>query len=52
MKVGSRVRVIADEHPEMVGAVGRIQRFSPDGTTAVVRFYIDVWCSVSNLEEV
>lgn len=52
MKIGSKVRIVEDEYEEMVGAVGTIVEFSPDGTSAIVKFGIPVWCSVSNLEEV
>lgn len=52
MKIGTVVRVIDDEFPEMIGAVGKISSFSNDGTAAVVDFKsISVWCSTRNLEE-
>jgi len=52
MKVGSTVRVVEDEYENMIGAIGVIEKFSADGTAAVVMFRIPVWCSVCNLEEV
>lgn len=52
MKIGSRVRIIEDEYPEMIGLVGTIVEFSNDGTAAVVQFAIPVWCAVYCLEEV
>jgi hypothetical protein len=49
--VGSRVRIETDEYPELVGAIGTLTKFGPDGTTAWVETNAPwgAWCSVSNL---
>lgn len=52
MKVGDKVRIVRDEHPHLVGKVGTLVRFAPDGTTAWVEspaLGIGVWCSVALL---
>lgn len=53
MKIGSKVRIVEDEYPQLVGVVGELTQFSPDGTTAWVKTkFSGVWCSVSSLEEI
>ena len=53
MKEGSKVRIVEDEFPELVGRTGILERFGPDGTTAWVETkHAGVWCSVSSLKEV
>jgi len=53
MNLNDRVRVIADEYPELVGTEGTVTNFSKDMTTAWVASDADdrfgMWCSVSNL---
>jgi hypothetical protein len=51
---GSRVRIVADEHPRLIGLTGTITEFGSDGTTAWVESGPSrgVWCSVSNLSVV
>jgi hypothetical protein len=52
MRVGSTVRIVEDEFPQLVGVVGTLERFGPDGTTAwVATQHEGVWCSVANLVE-
>jgi hypothetical protein len=45
------VRIETDEYPELVGAIGTLTKFGPDGTTAWVETNAPwgAWCSVSNL---
>lgn len=62
MDIGTVVRIVVDEYPQLVGVVGTIEKISDDETTAWVTtnnkvktvgfFPFGVWCSISNLEEV
>lgn len=54
MNTGSKVRILEDEYPGLVGMVGELVEFGPDRTTAWVVKHppFGVWCSVANLEEV
>lgn len=53
MDIGTSVRIIEDEYPQLVGVVGVVERVSDDGTVAwVATEFSGVWCSISLLEEV
>ena len=49
--VGSYVRIVKDEYPELQGLFVRILNFSEDGTCALVESEgIEFWCALSHLE--
>jgi hypothetical protein len=55
MKVNDTVRIVRDEHEELIGVMARIEKMGPDGTTAwLVKpgAKMGVWCALSHLEVV
>lgn len=55
MKVNDTVRIVSDEHEELIGVLARIEKMGPDGTTAwLVKpgAKMGVWCALSHLEVV
>jgi hypothetical protein len=55
MKVNDTVRIVRDEHEELIGVMARIEKMGPDGTTAWVikpGAKMGVWCALSHLEVV
>lgn len=49
---GDRVRIVADEHPRLVGLEGNVSHLGRDGTTAWVETtpQFGVWCSVVDID--
>lgn len=58
IKIGDTVRIVEDEYPELVGALGTVEQITKDGTAAWVIPHdgingskgCGIWCDLSDLE--